>query len=387
MNIRKRALFHLAAMVLFAAALPGQQAIGVGTWNIEFLGANPKFRRGTPARTDEDLAKIGAFVRELDVSLLAVQEICGEPVLRRVAEAVGPTWRAVLGTTGQWTDGQTQQGVGILYDAAALDLLHCEELLDFPSEKDGLAIFHRKPVTACLRHRQTGADFRVVVVHLKAGRKDRDRQKRRAEATTLRAWIDELTAQDGEDPDIVILGDFNSTYGTEPERILERGGDMQYLDQQRPTPTIVHFDEPIVQICVARGFAEVDRESLRVHGVADPDERRAYRKTYSDHFPVTFRVQATHDDDPDATFSKGPPAQVLPTTRRRTPTAEPSTTGGSTWPPEIGAQVHVFVDNTLHRGRLAKRLPMTDEGWVVIQNDAGTVGFPTRNVTWVRVVR
>ena len=118
-------------------ALPAQQTVPVqvGTWNIEFLGADPKYRRDTPPRDDEDYAKIGQFIRALGVAALGVQEICGEEPLNKVAAAAGPSWRAVLGTSGQWTDGKTQQGVGFLYDTAQLELLHCEELLDFPARR------------------------------------------------------------------------------------------------------------------------------------------------------------------------------------------------------------------------------------------------------------
>ena len=137
-----------AAWTLFAlacTALPAQEAttLKIGTWNLEFLGADPKYRRDTPPRDAADYQKIGAYVKQLGVAALGVQEICGSEALEKVAVAAGPTWRAVLGTSGQWTDGKTQQGVGFLYDTAMLTLLHCEELLDFPSELDGVNVFHR----------------------------------------------------------------------------------------------------------------------------------------------------------------------------------------------------------------------------------------------------
>jgi hypothetical protein len=150
----------LRSILLFVSlcfALPAQIAsdIRIGSWNIEFLGADPKYRRDTPPRSANDLIAIGKKVKDLGVVVLGVQEICGEEPLKAVAAAAGPTWRAVLGTTGQWSDNKTQQGVGFVYDSSVVDLVYAEELLEFPSELDGVSVFHRKPVTACFRHLKT----------------------------------------------------------------------------------------------------------------------------------------------------------------------------------------------------------------------------------------
>ena len=376
----RAACLSLALLV----ALPAQQPVPVqiGTWNIEFLGADPKYRRDTPPRDDDDYAKIGQYIRALGVAALGVQEISGEAPLHKVAAAAGPSWRAILGTSGQWTDGKTQQGVGFLYDTAELELLHCEELLNFPSERDGVNVFHRKPVTACFRHLATGADFRLVVVHLKAGRKDRDRQKRSAEAQTLREWVGRLQATAGEDPDIAILGDFNCSYGDAPEQILEGGGALTYLEQAKASPTILWFDDPIDQIACAAGFDELLGQTITSHAVRDEQERLTYRKSFSDHFACTTALQLRSDDDPDATFTKGPKNQWLPVSARpRAPQA------GQGWPLAVGAKVEVRLEsaNTGEKsfaGVLAAPLP-SESGWVVIESDGVLMAFPSARVLWV----
>ncbi len=365
---------------LACAALPAQQVteLQIGTWNLEFLGADPKYRRDTPPRSDEDYQQIGAYVKELGVAALAVQEICGSAPLEKVAAAAGPTWRAVLGTSGQWTDGKTQQGVGFLYDEARLELLHCEELLDFPAELDGVNVFHRKPVTACFRHRATGADFRAVVVHLKAGRKDRDLQKRRAEAGKLREWIGALQRRRGEDPDIVLLGDFNSTYGDDPERLLEQGGALQYLEHEEARPTILWFDDPIDQMAVGRGFDELRGSALTSHAVRGEQERLRFRKTYSDHFPCTATLRLRGDDDEAATFSKGPRSQWLPVTTRGESQAK-----AARWPLPVGAEVVVTLRGgeqpLRYEGVLSKPLP-EERGWVVLDVQGRSFAFPMVSV-------
>lgn len=377
-----RSLLMLLSLVVL---LPAQQAedILLGTWNIEFLGADSKFRRDTPPRTDADIAAIGKKVRELGVAVLGVQEVCGQAVLDAVAAGAGPSWRAVLGTSGAWDDGKTQQGVGFLFDSSVLDLVHAEERLDFPSELGGVSVFHRKPVTAALRHRATGCDFRIVVVHLKAGQKDRDKQKRREEALYLRSWLDGLLQDETEDHDIVLLGDFNCSYGDEPEQILEAGGALLYLDNPGLQATIVHFDSPIDQLCAARDFRELQRNSLTVHGVKGKDERLAWRKTYSDHFPVTARLTPLADDDPAARFAHGPAMQLLPVARRpRTHVAQQSA-ASQAWPPAPGTLVELLVDGSTVRGVLV-HLP-AERGWVVIDSGHGVVGYPMDQVRRLHV--
>ena len=371
----------LTLFVSLSCLLPSQDANGftIGTWNIEFLGADPKFRRDTPPRSADDLKAIGRKVRELGVSLLGVQEICGEDILHEVARAAGPGWRAVLGTSGSWSDGKTQQGVGILYDDAVLELIYAEEMLSFPSKLDEVSVFHRKPVTAALRHRETGCDFRVVVVHLKAGRKDRDKQKRKAEATYLRGWIDGLLRDPNEDHDILVFGDFNCSYGDAPEAIFEAGGAMRYLDQPKAAPTIMHFDTPIDQICVTETFREIQRDSLRSHHVEGEAQRLAFRKTYSDHFPVTARVTPpARDDDPAARFCRGTPQQSLPTNQRPVANAT-AIVAKVQWPLLPGTPVRVMIEDEHQYEGTFVHLDQ-DRGWVVIKTADGLRAWPKRRV-------
>lgn len=381
-----KTLRPLFAWFLLLSLLPAQRAIrfDIGTWNLEFFGAAPHLRNDTPPRTDEDVAALGRMIRDLGVAVLAVQEICGERPLQQLVDAIGPSWSHVLGTTGSWDDGQTQQGIGFVWDTATVELLSAEELLDFPREIDGVAVFHRKPVTACFRHKATGCDFRLVTVHLKAGQKAADEQKRRLEATRLRAWLDGLQARAGEDPDVAVLGDFNCAPGAEPEQLLGRGGAFADLVPRRRAASIMHFDEQIDHIDVARGFAELQRDSLVVHAVDGDEVRRAYRKTYSDHFPLTATVLAVGDDDPAATFAVGPVDQRLPL-GARPPVATGAGAQGSGWPPAVGARVSVRTAVATVVGTLVAPVPEGPGGWLVLDlGEQRVVGVPLANVLELR---
>jgi len=352
----------------------------VGTWNLEFLGAQGNFRNNLPLRTDADHAAIGRKIHELGVCVLAVQEVNDEATLKKVAAGAGPSWDAFLGTSGGWDDQKTAQRIGFVYDQNVVDLVFAEELLQLPREFEGSPIFHRVPVTAVWKHKASGCDFRLVTVHLKAGQKADDQKKRRGEAMALSGWLDTLAQQPNEDPDVVLLGDFNSTYGTDPEQILEQSGLRKYLDQTSASPTIMHFADPIDQIVVGNGCVEVRRNSLSVASDFGALTKDAWRQTYSDHFPVTFQLRGSIDDDPQATFSRGGPEQVLPLTRRPRPgpgVPAPNVPGRELGKPGpwlfvTGRRVHVFAGGVEHTGTLLRDVASDGTGWIVLDCE-GTV--------------
>lgn len=385
--MRRVAFLLWCCLAPLAAQAP---ALRIGTWNLEFLGAEGDFRNHLPPRTAAEFAKLGAKIRGLGVAVLAVQEICGAAPLQQVAAAAGPSWQFVLGTTGGWDDGRTSQQIGFLYDAARVELLQAEELLQFPRQLEGAPIFHRVPVTACFRDRTTGFDFRAVTVHLKAGQKAADLHKRRLEATVLADWLQTLLDDPREDQDLILLGDFNSSYGAEPQTLLERGGGLQYVVPTAPVPTIMHFPEPIDQVVLGRGFTEVDRSSFRVHSDLDGLSKEAWRQIYSDHFPVTVAVVADRDTDPDATFRPAPAARrlpALPQAGQPAQVANPAHTAAVPWPPAVGTRVAVYLDPAERPlvGELAAPLPQAGAGWVAVRTDTALVGVPLAQVRRIEV--
>jgi endonuclease/exonuclease/phosphatase family metal-dependent hydrolase len=364
----------------------------VGTWNLEFLGAEGNFRNNTPPRTAADHAAIGRKIAELGACVLAVQEINDEASLREVAAGAGGDWNVVLGTSGGWDDGKTAQRIGFVWDSAQVELLFAEELLQLPREFEGLPIFHRVPVTAGFRHKASGCDFRLVTVHMKAGQKADDARKRRGEATALANWLDALGNASGEDGDVLLLGDFNSTYGAEPEQLFEQNDRRRYLEPRTPSPTILHFADPIDHVVVGQHFQEVRRDSLAIDGDCDGLPREQWRKVYSDHFPVTATIVAREDDDPQAKFTRGPATQALPRElppgARRTPAPAPATGAAKgPWPPAIGQRVRVLqLANGVVEGRLLAPLPEGAHGWIVLDRDGEVRAIPIANVSSITLL-
>ena len=371
------------------SALPAQNdgTLRIGTWNLEHFG-----QRHSPPRTEADLVRLAAAIRDLNVSVLAVQEISGPDALEELASKIGKDWEFVLGTTGGWTDGKSRQSIGFLYDASRVELLHAEELLAFPRRLEDVPIFHRIPVTACFRDKRTGFDFRCVTVHFKASRGAVNEQKRRLEATTLHDWLQDLQKQKSEDQDMLVLGDFNSTYGTNVQKQLERGSVTRYLRQVRPEPTIMHFDDPIDQIAVSPGLTEVLKETFDSHseGISkDEPQRTQWRHSYSDHFAVTVGMSAQKDEDPAAAFGRGPKSQWLASSANQaaeatvaTP-APPAARRDKQWFP-AGSMVTIFKNRAHLRPEViikGELLAPLGGHWVYLRDSNGAVhALPMMNI-------
>ena len=65
-----------------SAPAPALTSLKVATWNLEWLYRTSG--AGTVPRTDADYARLAAYARRLGADVVAVQEVDGEPALRRV---------------------------------------------------------------------------------------------------------------------------------------------------------------------------------------------------------------------------------------------------------------------------------------------------------------
>jgi hypothetical protein len=271
---------------------PGLAPLRIGAWNLEFFG-----NREDPPRTGEDMQAVADYIKGLDVQALAVCEINGEKPLKELCRLMGPDWKYVIGTSGQL--GQKGQiAPGFLWDDTRLEMTGAGELQEL---KQG-ALFHRVPVMAGFKCRAGGPDFRMVSVHLKAGRDADDFERRRGELSALRKYLEDLVSKPGEDNDIVVAGDFNHDNSAAEADILTDGAFAAFLTRSNAGRSIIHFNRQIDHVVPLGTFEEIETRSYRIHnkdGMRDPE---AWRLTYSDHFPVTAELAAVPDDDPQASL-------------------------------------------------------------------------------------
>ncbi|MCP5117804.1 MAG: hypothetical protein GY953_43855, partial [bacterium] len=202
MNRKQSLPSAVALCCALATATPstGQQRVPeklrIGTWNLEHFGHRTVY--GTNElnpRTADDIAKIADYIRQLEVDVLAVQEIADPAALRQLCELIGDDWDCVVGTTGGFSGGNGRISPGFLWNGATVELLQAEDLMQLPRNRDGVSIFHRVPVSAVFRARPDGLDFRAVTVHFKAGRGTKNERKRSAETATLLEWIHALQSR------------------------------------------------------------------------------------------------------------------------------------------------------------------------------------------------
>lgn len=371
-------------LLLLAAPLLAQNPtpLRLGTWNLEFFGC-----RKDQLRTDADKQAIADYIRNLHVAVLAVQEVCSDEALVDLTHRIGPDFKFVLGTTGDWNDGKTRQSIGFLYDNAQVELLQAAELLQLPRELDGMPIFHRVPVSACFRSRDGGVDFRAITVHFKAGQKAQDEQKRDAEVTLLRGYVQHLLDDAKEDHDIVVLGDFNHSYDAEPCKLFSEDDTVHYLRPETLAPTIVHFSTPIDMVATTRSFSEALERSYAVHGEQGLLDKDQWAKTYSDHFPVTVDVDRSQDQDPEATFAFPDPRFVLPKELRGEAVAaavvevEAARPAAGGEPIPVGSNVEVRMRNGDSWG--GTLLQPLGGSWVYVQSGDHVVGVPVEFVAFV----
>lgn len=285
-----------------AAASPAETPSGplrIGAWNLEFFGS-----RNDPPRTKEDVQAIADYIRHLGVAALVLTEVDGEGPVRELCRLIGPSWKSLVGSSKTGGNPSApEQAVAIIWDDARLDLVSGGELRQMPRTLDGLPIFHRLPVTAALRDRRGGPDFRLVGVHFKAGRDPESNRKRALEIGEIRRYLDGLLEKDGEDRDVVVLGDFNSGDDFPEAQALTAGRKFNYLTKPGGGTTIIHFNRQIDHIVAASDFDEIQAGSFDIHNREGLANRDQWRNRYSDHFPITVGVSQTPDDDPDAAFS------------------------------------------------------------------------------------
>jgi len=278
-----------------ATTRPELKSLRLGSWNLEHFGS-----RNDPPRTDGDVQAIADYIRNLDVQVLAVCEINGEQPLKQLVERIGPDWKFILGTSGK-VGQEGQVAPGVLWDNAKVEMLGAGELSELSEHGSAGLVFHRAPVVAAFRDRAGGPDFRVVSVHLKAGRTPEDVDRRTAEGRSLRAYLEKLISDQSQDDDIVVLGVFNHDPSAREGDAWTDGGFAQLLRGRGRS--IIHFDRQIDQVAPLGTFEEIRVGSFEIHNRQGLGNAKKWRNTYSDHFPVTVRLEAVADDDPTAKLS------------------------------------------------------------------------------------
>ncbi len=311
----------------------------VTTWNIEILGGEGRGFAGGHGRgqlgprTPEQLQAIASLIKNtLRSDVLAVQEISitrigedGQSIcepLETIVSALGPDWRYYLPPVTEIPEGHDNMYCGFVWNSSRARMLKAFPMEVPNVELAGANLFDREPVVGyfeALSGDEGRNDFMLANVHLKSGQSNEENHLI-AITVVEHALYKELLRNEVKESDRIILGDFNDN----PYARSDAGN-------QKYSPALYyHLAFKGYQDLVTRGFhaTRMDEKGrsvidhILVHKSAkrhipndraaiylpnDGDARRfgQWRKTYSDHFPISFQLRIESRDD-DVDFRPAP---------------------------------------------------------------------------------
>lgn len=210
----------------------GRGRIRLATFNVAWLTGEAGV--GFVPRTQEDLDRIARILRGTHAHLICLQEVIDEKALEVLATAMNRLargsaefdWRLADGSPILSPPGEREhnQRLGLLYDSKVLRIREARFLEELTDEKEMI----RAPLLARVDVRGTPLDFDFIGLHLKSGMlADWARKIRAREVDILLKWIDE--GREGRDPDLVLMGDFNSARDDETLQALDSRADAGEL--------------------------------------------------------------------------------------------------------------------------------------------------------------
>jgi hypothetical protein len=321
------------AEVVSAAPAPSGLCYRVGTWNLEHFhnGTSRGFPENTqggptyPPRTQNDLTAIAAAIRDtLGARILILNEIMGEErtvegetrsrsaELDALVAQLGPSFEYTIARSG------TTQRVALLYDTRYVRLNAATEIVVPYTEVQGKDIFARDPIMAhvtFLHNGQPQNDLLIVGLHLASGQhlnKNHD-----AAMALLRRKLDEARADGTVLPpgefDIFLGGDLNaSKFDDKLEQFfieMNQGNWAVLAGDNYPATRLAgvpltpksYLDYLIVtrKTATQSGLLgeEIAEPEATVHQELAHGQWDTFRRTFSDHFPVTTCVGVVADND------------------------------------------------------------------------------------------
>lgn len=318
-----------------------QQPLTVTTWNIEHLGSPGRgFGGGFGAgdltlRTEDQLHQIAAFVKdELKSDLLVLQEIGitrryrgashSRPldIIKRQLKKLGQSWEYYLPPVRFTPKGDDEENIHLafMWNTKRVEP-HALFELDLRSFfVSGKELFERRPLagyfSAINEDGKATNDFLLVNVHFASGQQYDENHlvamtmiQNEVETNLGRYAVTEV--------DRVILGDLNDN----PFAVNSKGRKLNspalyehmkfkgYVDfvteDMKSTRLSSKLDSLIDHILInseAREHVLADKATIfrPDGGKGDANKLAAWRRTFSDHLPISFQIViASRDDDSD----------------------------------------------------------------------------------------
>mgnify|MGYP005832348855 CR=1 FL=1 len=284
-NSGARSLVALAPFrIEFPGAIPSlgtDTTLEIVTWNIQNF----------PKKGDSTLLLLRTLLARLDVDLYCIQEIEDTIAFINLLEEL-PGYRGIYSSDDY---GLYYQKTGVIYKIGMITVDNVHQIY---WNNDS---FPRPPLVMTVTASSNGArfDFRLIVLHLKAGSGREDRARRASACRLLKRFIDDQRAVGGEQ-DFVVAGDWND----ELDRPVTENVFLPFLEDTlnyrfltmplagnefyvSVVPSNVLFDHILVT-----ADALTEYENGKTITVRLDDELVDYQRLISDHRPVmaTFPV-------------------------------------------------------------------------------------------------
>lgn len=290
-------------------------ALRLGTWNIRWFpdGCSP----GEQCPENEtDIPWLACTIAWMDVDLLALQEILNTRKAKRGIRALrteldrltGGAWQVDLQQCGP----EASQHVGFLWNTSRLTLENQADVSALNGASSGT------PANACagnLRpgryaHAKTqgGIDAHLLSIHFDSGTRNRDYQNRRTATERISSLTIGGTPLLTSDPDVIVLGDYNTMGRTEPPPISAQEEMTTFAEELAPefrrrlaTPSCSEYFQGkaglLDHIVASTGMQEA-AAAARVTGYCAVEQCRdgvsplpRAAEKLSDHCPMVFEVQ------------------------------------------------------------------------------------------------
>jgi endonuclease/exonuclease/phosphatase family metal-dependent hydrolase len=255
--------------------LGGASTLEIMTWNIEWF---PKAGQST-------IDMVVGIIDSLEVDLIAVQEIADTTAFRTLIQSLD----GYQGIFSPDTYGDEYQKTGILYRESVVTVETY-----FPILEGDFYAFPRPPMKFHLVASKDDVEFefRLVVLHLKAGGDPDDLARRQDAAEKLKNYLDDRLQYD-EVKDYIVAGDWNDQVDDPPFwnafNPLIQSGDYRFITATLATSSY-NDSHPPTRSLIDHILISAEVEAEYYYGRAYTQRLEAvwegYEDIVSDHRPV-----------------------------------------------------------------------------------------------------
>lgn len=252
----------------------------IATWNIKYLGER------SPLRTDEQLEKIANRIKELNFSVVGLQEIQSNKRINDLVNLLGANWK-VSPKAGWITEPPSENETCLLWNTSKVKCLNTYAwtgCVGYKSRPPFSGIF--QPV------KKEGKPFVVISNHAYPGGSKKAKMLRVKQGKFYRQMVLEMLKDTLYPKSIYLVGDFNGKSKKPPHTTIQPKNEaviLNLVNKSDNRGTMAKLINSNIDHIYAtnEGFYRVHKKKSYVVRPKHFNEScRTFNKIYSDHLPV-----------------------------------------------------------------------------------------------------